>query len=199
MIAFTDAEKQTIARLSVAGGWDTGDAVDLKRKIKDHFLGKGVPCCCYCRLSMSAWHRITIDTEHVLPKQRFPRYTFDVRNLNISCKRCNMGIKGADVSFYLGLPNEADPFKSELYSFIHPNLDDASEHLQVVVLQLDNGLLINYFPKTPKGHATLEYFRLKEIATNSFSKPQGLEITLPSVTLPPEIFRALSELVKHPQ
>lgn len=199
MIAFTDAEKQTIARLSFAGGWDTDDADDLKRKIKDHFLNDGVPCCCYCRLSMSQWHRITIDTEHVLPKQKFPKYTFEVRNLNISCKRCNMGIKGADVSFYLGAPDEVDPFKSDLYSFIHPNLDNVGEHLQVVAIQVDNRLMIIYAAKTPKGKKTYEYFRLSEIETNTISKTQGLEANVPSDTLPPEIFRALSELLRQPQ
>lgn len=196
MIDFTQEEKQLIAQLSVPGGWDAEEAAALKKRIKNHFLANGVPCCCYCRLSMSPWHKITIDTEHVLPKQRFPQYTFDLRNLNISCKRCNMEIKGADITFYVGLANEANPFRSELYSFVHPNLDKLDDHLQILSVQIGAKLLISYFPQSPKGQFTFEYFELNEIQTDSFSRGQGVAVETPSETLPAEIIQQLRAVLK---
>jgi hypothetical protein len=196
MIDFTPDEAQLIAQLSVPGGWDAKEAAALKKKIKDHFLANPVPCCCYCRLSMSPWHKITIDTEHVLPKQQFSRYTFDVRNLNISCKRCNMEIKGTDITFYVGLADEANPFRSELYLFVHPNLDKLDDHLQIISVQIGAKLLISYFPQTPKGQFTFEYFELNEIQTNSFNSGQGVTLETPSDNFPQEISKALRAVLK---
>jgi hypothetical protein len=196
MIVFTQQERELIDRLSVAGGWDDDEAEGLRRKIKDHFMAVDVPCCCYCRLSMSPWHRITIDVEHVLPKQQFPRFTFDPRNLNISCKRCNMEIKGTDIAFYLGQANEAAPFRSQLYSFAHPNLDAPNDHLQILSLQVNAKLLIWYLRQTPKGEFTYEYFELNEIETNSFTAAQGVTVETPSENLPPQIAQQLRTVLR---
>jgi len=195
MITFTPEEELLIARLSVVGGWEDEEAAGLKRKIKDYFLASGVPCCCYCLLSMSAWHRMTIDIEHVLPKQRFPQYTFDLRNLNISCKRCNMDIKGVDIRFFLGSPDEPNPFRSELYSLVHPNLDQANKHLMLISVQLGNNQLIKYVIRAPKGQYAYEYFDLKEIEANSFSNAQGVDIESISESLPPEIVSELRQVL----
>jgi hypothetical protein len=196
MIAITQDEGQLIEALSVAGGWDHDDAAGLRRKIKDYFLAFGVPCCCYCRLSMSSWHRMTIDVEHVLPKQSYPEFTFDPRNLNISCKRCNMEIKGTDISFYLGLPNEPNFFRSDLYSFVHPNLDNTDEHLQILSVQVGINLLIFYYKPTPKGLFTYEYFELNELEINSFTAAQGVTVATPTDNLPTEFAQQLRTVLQ---
>jgi hypothetical protein len=196
MIFFTPEEKQLIARLSVVGGWDNIEANELKRKIKDHFLSVAVPRCCYCQLSMGPWYRMTIDVEHVLPKKKFPQYTFDLRNLNISCKRCNMGIKREDVGFYLRPVADTNPFRSELYAFAHPNLDITSHHLQIVSVQIDAKLLIYYLKKTEKGKFTYEYFELIKIETDSFNEAQGVTDETPNDKIPQAIAQTLRNVLK---
>jgi hypothetical protein len=197
MITFDDSEQQLIQRLSVRGGWDEDDAGPLKRKIKDYFLGLGISSCCYCGLSMSAWHRITIDIEHVLPKGRFPEYTFEVKNLNISCKRCNMTIKGEKISFYLGNAGESDPFRSVLYKFLHPNYDVRKDHLRIVNVQVDNDLLLKYYvvPGSAKGEETYDFFKLKELETNTFDRAQGESAQDGIEALPPNIAADLRALL----
>jgi hypothetical protein len=197
MIEFEQNELDLIRRLSVPGGWDVIEAAPLKRKIKDYFLGQGNAPCCYCGLSMSPWHRITIDIEHVLPKGRFPEYTFEIKNLNISCKRCNMTIKGEKVSFYLGISGKDDPFKSELYTFLHPNFDDRRDHLRTVNFQVDEDLLIKYcvLAGSAKGEATYEFFRLSELEINTFDRAQGNTAEARLDDLPPEIAEAVRALL----
>lgn len=197
MINFEQNELDLIRRLSVPGGWDADDAAPLKRKIKNYFLGRGTAPCCYCGLSMFQRHRITIDIEHVLPKGRFPEYTFEVKNLNVSCKRCNMTIKGEKVSFYLGTSGEDNPFKSELYTFLHPNFDVRQDHMRTVNIQVDDDLLIKYsvLSGSAKAEATYQFFRLWELEVNTFNRAQGDSGEARIDGLPPEIAKAVRLLL----
>lgn len=195
MIIFTAEEKKLIARLSVAGGWDTAEANPLKAKIKPYLLTKTFNCCCYCRRSMHQWYAMTIDIEHVLPKGngKFPQFTFEIKNLSVSCKRCNMGIKRSDTSFYLGAADEADPFKSEHYAIIHPNLDVVDNHLGFLSVQYNGKLMVKYqvVNASMKGNTTYEYFELRKLELNSFDEAQGLADVLPSESLPSELAQEL--------
>lgn len=199
MIAFTEEEKTLIAQLSVAGGWDQPQAAPLKKKIKPYLRKRTSDCCCYCRLSMHEWHGLTIDPEHVLPKaaEKFPQYSFELKNLSVSCKRCNMGIKNQDTSFYTGAMNEADPFKSEYYKFIHPNLDMVDDHLRVVSLQINANRMVKYqvVNASAKGKRTYEYFKLQKLELNSFDEAQGLTGVSPSESLPPELAEELKAVL----
>lgn len=200
MIRFTDEEKQLIESLSVVGGWDDAAATPLKHKIKPYLLEQTSECCCYCRRSMQEWHQITIDSEHVLPKsdEKFAKFTFELRNLSVSCKRCNMGIKRADTSFYVGAPVEEDPFKSEYYTFIHPNLDVVDDHLQLVSIQFNTIRMVKYsvVNSSPKGTKTKEYFKLERIEVNSFDGAQGLEDVSPSESLPRKILAEIEAILE---
>lgn len=197
MIEFDEQENQLIRRLSVRGGWDEEDANPIKQKIKKFFLDKGIASCCYCGLSMSAWHKITIDTEHVLPKGRFPQYTFEMKNLGISCKRCNMTIKGEKISFYFGGVSEIDPFRSELYAFIHPNYDERRAHLRLVTMQVDEDLYLKYIvtPGSSKGTETYRFFQLDELEKDTFSQAQGEARAAEIEDLPPEIASRLRDII----
>lgn len=199
MIEFNEQELQLIRRLSVRGGWDDDDADALKTKIRDYFLNRPVPCCCYCGVAMFGWHRITIDTEHVLPKGKFPQYTFEMRNLDLSCKRCNMQIKREDDSFYRGGANCADPFQSEFYDIVHPGLDRKIDHLKLIVVQADDKLMIKYFVvnASAKGDATYRYFRLQELEVNTFDEAQGLESTESIEDLPHEIVVEMNSITSN--
>lgn len=192
---FTEAEQDLITKLSVKGGWDQEEAEPLKRKIKDHYMAVGLPSCCYCRTSMRGWHRMSIDVEHVLPKVPFHEYTFELLNLNIACKRCNMTIKGQDVSFFLGDETCSEPFCSALYSFVHPNLDEIDEHLLVTSYTVGQKSMTKYFWFTPKGRKSYQYFELDELEVNSFDNAQGSEVVSPGESLDLEIHKQIDQAV----
>lgn len=197
-IEFTSDELALIERLCQGGGWDDDEAKGLRDKIRK-FLFDNIPVfCCYCSCPMDGWHKWTIDTEHVLPKgnANYKKYSFEIKNLNLSCKRCNMGIKRSDDSFYSG-GNVDDPFKSEFYSIVHPNLDHMENHLEVVSEQRNKQIMVRYtvVNGSAKGAETRRYFRLGELERDTFSRAQGLEVG--DVILPPDLenqFEALTGL-----
>lgn len=199
MTAFTEEEKQQATQLSIPGGWDQEAAKPLKDKIKPILLARTHHCCCYCRRSMHGWHGLDIDIEHVLPKGagNFPQYTFELRNLSVSCKRCNMSIKGSDKSFYSAGANELNPFKSEHYKFIHPNLDNIDDHLEFISEQWNAKIMIKYFvaDKSLKGRYAYKYFRLEKLEINSFDEAQDLAVVLPSESLPLDLAKELVEII----
>ena len=148
---------------------------------------------------MHGWHGLTIDIEHVLPKcnGKFPQYTFDQRNLSVSCKRCNMGIKRNDTSFYNGGLDEPDPFKSEHYKFIHPNLDNIDNHLEFHSETHNTKIMIKYrvVNASLKGKYAFAYFQLQKLELNSFDEAQGLTDVTPSESLPPDLAKELNAVL----
>jgi uncharacterized protein (TIGR02646 family) len=177
MIEFTDAEKDLMARLSVKGGWDDPAASVVKKKIRRHLNECGIAFCCYCRVSMHGWHALTIDPEHILPKSIYPQHTFHLLNLNISCKRCNMGVKKTDDSFFLEAQNCSAPFRSDIYTIIHPNLDRVEDHLDIEIRQRNRNYIRKYWVvnNSAKGLKTYEYFKLIELEVESVDEAQGLQ------------------------
>jgi hypothetical protein len=195
MIEFTEDEIERIQELSVKDGWDNPLASDIKVKITRYLRDQEIAFCCYCRVSMHGWHNWTIDPEHVLPKSHYPLYTFEILNLNIACKRCNMGIKRADDSFFTGGRGCLEPFKTELYTFVHPNLDTVNDHLHVKIEQSNDSYIRKYWVvnDSAKGAATYAYFRLKELEVESVSDAQGL--TTIALQIPPVLAeRVVTEL-----
>jgi hypothetical protein len=148
---------------------------------------------------MHGWHGLSIDIEHVLPKGngKYPELTFELRNLSVSCKRCNMGIKREDTSFYIGGQNDVAPFKSANYKFIHPNLDVANDHLEILTMQHNEKLMIKYevVGASTKGRSAYEYFKLRTLELNSFDEAQDLAEVSPSESFPPELARELDAVL----
>lgn len=215
---FSITEKALIKRYSIPKGWDTTkwdleglsetekaakklDAAEIekiKRKIRDKFIGVQFPCCCYCRRSMHQWDLFDIDTEHVLPKGVFPQWMFKMENLNISCKRCNMRKKKEDYSFFKGEVDDLNPFVSELYEFLHPNLDQPNLHLVPVVIQIGAKLLlIKYYfnADNMKAAETYSYFNLKEVEIDSVDRAQGIDLRKIADTMPSHFAAAIEALI----
>lgn len=201
MFNFSEEDKEIVARLSVPGGWDHEDSRSLRRRLKAYLLTTTTNCCCYCRGSMHGWHSWTIDVEHVLPKgkKRFPQFTFELMNLSVSCKRCNMQIKRADTKFFIGRHDDPQPFQSELYRFVHPNLDNIDDHLQIVSHQHGIQIMVAYrvLNDSPKGSYAFKYFKLDELVTNNFDSAQGLVEAHPSESMPVDYSDELLELTER--
>lgn len=165
------------ARLDEADTWSSNAISNLKRKIKDHIRQELREKCCYCRRSTRDEFAMVLDIEHILPKHEYDEFMFEVQNLSVACKRCNMQIKGADLSF---ISPEADmlitPFLSDNYLLIHPNLDNYYEHIEVLsVRQNDNELILySTINDSEKGIYTYNYFRLYNLEVRSFDKVQGI-------------------------
>lgn len=172
----------------------------IKRRVKLHYRTGNSEQCCYCRRDLQDEFNMVIDIEHVLPKGNalFTEYMFDIENLNISCKRCNMNIKNDRIDFIVDLSTIKPNYKvSEKYHFIHPNFDNYFDHIDYESTIRNNKKLIKYNSKSEKGKYTYSYFHLDRIEIDTLSKVQGVEIKTNELNpdLPEDIKANLEELL----
>ena len=177
---FTREDKENIENAIQAGGdiWNNDLLKEVKQKIKSYYRILQGEQCCYCRRSTRGEFRMVIDIEHVLPKKRFNIHMFNLKNLGVSCKRCNMRIKGEDISFFTGnLDNPDTHFNSSYYNFIHPNIDHYFAHIEYMVHIVNEKMMIKYnvLNNNAKGNFTYNYFKLSELEVDSFNQAQGIE------------------------
>ncbi|WP_448698136.1 HNH endonuclease [Mucilaginibacter sp. AW1-3] len=182
-----DNERSLIATAVAKGGdvWNDPTLDGIKQKIKDYYLGPDDGRCCYCRERFRAVHRMGVDLEHILPKSIFNDFMFEIFNLNISCKRCNMSIKRNRTDFLVDASTiRLRAQQSDQYQFIHPNLDIYRQHMSYVAFALDDQDMVKYTPLKPKGQYTYDFFRLYEKEVNSFNLAQGIKGDESEVLLP---------------
>lgn len=185
-IVFTAAEHAAIAAaLLTSKPWDwqpggaEGHALSsVKTKIRNLHMARHGNRCCYCRKNLHGGGHFIIDREHVLPKSRatFKLLAYEIWNLGIACKRCNMQYKKNKFDF---LVDQADPkkFRSGTnYRFIHPNYDLYKDHIRISMIQNDDFTIVKYTKQgTEKGDYTYEYFNLKELEIGSCDLAQGAQ------------------------
>jgi hypothetical protein len=175
--------------------WNNPKLLPVKTKIKNYYRTRLNEQCCYCRKNFEGEFNMVIDIEHILPKNKYEKLMFIPLNLSISCKRCNMKIKGHDISFITSVGDiDINPFESENYKFIHPNLDDYFLNLKYFVQISNNNKIVKYKPISPKGAYTYKYFRLKELEIESLNKAQGIISNSLNDDIPAEIANELNEL-----
>lgn len=173
----------------------------IKDKIKEHLLSHCTHCC-YCRRSLRGEFKMVIDIEHILPCSIFRELAFDLDNLSLACKRCNMAIKKDRLDFLTGrlfklgeylkqkehlerYINGCRSFKdiysfhrllqhSPNYKFIHPIIDKYSEHLTRISFEINDQSLVMYTPITPKGSYTKKFFELNEFEVKDFNNIQNI-------------------------
>ncbi len=186
-IVFTDVEKEVIkAALATAKPWDWKPGGDLgealksvKKKIHDLHMARHGDRCCYCRKNMKGGGYFVIDREHVLPKSlaAYKLLAYELWNLGISCKRCNMQYKKNKVDFVIN-PDDAAACQTAVnYRLIHPNYDLYKDHIRVSATQNDDITVVKYTKTgTDKGEYTYDYFNLRELEVGSFDEAQGLSM-----------------------
>lgn len=160
--------------------WESEHVTDIKARFKAHKRTEQEEQCCYCQRSIHGEFNMVLDIEHVLPKSIFTHCIFDLPNLAVSCRRCNMKIKGQRIDFLNAdlrlLPKieKSQLFKKEHYKFAHPNLVDVYKDLCVLSAQCGPKKIFSYKILTKVGKYTYEFFRLQELETESMNSAQGL-------------------------
>ncbi|MBL1411098.1 hypothetical protein [Sphingobacterium faecale] len=174
---FTEEDLQNIRTAQDTGGdiWNNELLVDLKARIKRFYRTNGSEVCCYCRRDFQDEFNMVIDIEHILPKSKYEEYMFEMGNLNISCKRCNMPIKGEKDDFVVDKALiRTDYSVPQHYYFIHPNFDTYSNNLDHFRLVVNEAKITKYIAKTNKGRYTYDYFKLSKLEVDSLNQAQGI-------------------------
>ena len=192
---FTAAEEKIIEKaMAVARPWECDAVSEVKKRIKAFHLGFGDDLCCYCYRDLQGDFSMVIDIEHILPKRHYKALTFDMRNLSVACKRCNMKMKRDNMDFVNRPLTNADVEESAKYKLIHPNIDYRDTHLQRAVLQLNSKKLVKYIPHTDKGTFAYEYFHLNEFEVDSYDAAQGAHQPPPAEA---KAVASIRELIKE--
>ncbi len=161
--------------------WDDEGFLYLKKLLK--FILKSQndphpPKCSYCRRYFGVDRdNISIDIEHILPKEKYKEYTFFIENLTLACKRCNMSIKGKRLDFLYLKRGDAKynnflDFDLNNYKFLHPNMENISDYIKYFNLETDDGCILFYqltslASSNPRAAFTYEFFRLNELQVDS--------------------------------
>lgn len=173
---FSEDELLLIQNAKDEGGdiWNNEELTVLKSKIKKYYRDLRESCC-YCRRDLQDEFNMVIDIEHVLPKSKYAEYMFELGNLNISCKRCNMRIKREKDDFVVDKTTINNNYSlSSHYRFIHPNFDLYKDNMNVLRFTYDDKKLTKYIPNTEKGRYTYDYFQLDKLEINSLNIAQGI-------------------------
>lgn len=182
----TTAEAHAIkAALLTSKPWDDADKVlghaailaNLKKRLRTLHLDRHCNTCCYCKTNLHGAGHFMIDREHVLPKQKFKALSYEVVNISISCKRCNMEYKGNHLDFIIdqALAGTSSDNGAN-YLLVHPNYDRWTDHLRRSSRQVNEKVLVKYTVRSAdKGRYTYDYFDLKQMEIDSFDKAQGLK------------------------
>lgn len=184
MLDFTDDEKEIMKDCLERGHntWTEECLSKIKNKIKDYYIENQRHVCCYCSRNIYGEFRMSIDIEHILPKSKYLPFMFHMSNLAVSCKRCNINIKGSRVDFIGEKADiEKSPFVSTNYLFIHPNLDVYEDHLLYICKQRNRQIKVFYsvVDNSAKGHFTLNFFKLERLVIDSFDEAQGIDVESP--------------------
>lgn len=151
--------------------WKCKDFFSLKLNIKAKLKKDFFNTCAFCQRAFSEDENIVIDIEHVLPKDKYVNYSFDDRNLVISCRRCNTGSqKGNRTDFINNLIKDEiyDPkidFSLDNYKFIHPKYENTTDFYELDYLASGRSVFIRYsiIDEHPKLKYTFDFFNLKNL------------------------------------
>ncbi len=164
-----------ITAMSQPRPWDYEAISAVKQRIKEFHITFGSKMCCYCYRMFEGEFSMVIDIEHILPKRHYKSLTFDIRNLSVACKRCNMKMKRDNLDF-INLPMDASELEAgDKYKIIHPNIDPRDQHLIRAAVQVNAIKMVKYVPVagSAKGTFAYGYFQLSEFEVNSFDLAQG--------------------------
>ncbi|AYZ61841.1 hypothetical protein EGY31_00315 [Burkholderia multivorans] len=190
-----DSIKSIAARIHAAAAvvsndpdfWDAESFSELKKELKEYLKIINNNCCAYCRRVISGEHNMVLDIEHILEKDNFPRLTFNIANLTISCRRCNFK-KNAIANMVTTLNPEGEYQSSYTYKFVHPNLDRYTDYIKLARVSINNDHFVKYLP-IPKANVpspekawfTYDEFDLREL--ERFDLMKKMRVRKPSTIL----------------
>lgn len=178
----TDAEKKSVEiALKERNPWnhkafsnELREAIsEIKNKLKEYHLPRVKERCCYCRRQLND-AKIEQDREHIIPKSRCKALTYNVFNISISCKRCNMDYKKESVEHISDMSGiDEDYMNPDRYLIPHPNIDKYTDHLSRKSFEEEDLIVCSYEIRSDKGRFLYEFLRLDKLCVDEFDVAQG--------------------------
>jgi uncharacterized protein (TIGR02646 family) len=109
-----------------SAGCDLSFIATFKAEVKSYYYFQQRRLCCYCSKELDR-SQATYDAEHVIDKDAYPEFMFELNNLAVSCRTCN-GSKGVrSVLASADRPSCVSDLASD-YLVVHPHLDEWGDH-----------------------------------------------------------------------
>ncbi|KUP92874.1 HNH endonuclease [Tritonibacter horizontis] len=145
----------------------------VKVKIKNFHFERVSRKCCYCRRSLED-ASIETDREHIVPKGKKKSLSYDIFNLSLACKRCNMTYKGEKVDHIVDVDTiESDLRNPDRYLIPHPNIHSYEDHLIRISVQYGAQQFTSYRRITPQGQFLYDFVRLDKLCVDELDIAQG--------------------------
>lgn len=129
---FKDSELQIIdVHFQTHTDWAKPIFSSIKNNLIDYLREQQDNTCCYCKYKLG-FDIKEVDIEHIVPKGRnkgeYERFTFESKNLALSCPACNTKKSTKPV---LNKIIATYPTDSEDFIIVHAHLDNYSEHIDI--------------------------------------------------------------------
>ncbi|WP_322359476.1 HNH endonuclease domain-containing protein [Pseudomonas sichuanensis] len=98
----------------------------FRSEVKRYYWERQSRRCCYCSKELDE-SKAAYDAEHIIPKNIFPQFMFDLANLSVACKTCN-GVKKNKSVLSSKLLKKEVPRLSSDYTIVHPHLDEWGDY-----------------------------------------------------------------------
>lgn len=202
-IAFSDAALEHIEKYDGVNYkyWnvDCPENSAIRKEIRGYYRSKQQFKCVYCNRLRQDFHGGQWDIDHVVPKQIYPHFLYEERNLVVTCKDCNQKKSNKNVLAENTDASQNYPNQKENYKIIHPHFDNYLDHIDVSYNH--SGMIIHKF-KTQKGVFTFETCglirfseMLNETSEVNEENQTSLDLTDPLVLeLSTNLDRLISEL-----
>jgi len=104
------------------------EAVDpIRAEIKNHYIAEQEYTCVYCKRQIATANKAMWDAEHVICRDKAPRFMFTPQNLAVSCRDCNIAKGQTEVRTTM---RKKFPKESKHYRIVHPHFDNYSDHIR---------------------------------------------------------------------
>lgn len=135
-------------------GWNKADKAtkDLKNSISEFTLAHQDCKCVYCENLITGGAQL----EHFVPKQLYPQFCYEPKNLLTSCPVCNMYTKNAGDTIVLPVKRR---YEQNQFTIVHPYFNDPNIHIKYIN---DDRVIIDRNSSTDLGKATIDFLGLNE-------------------------------------
>lgn len=126
----------------------------IKLNIVNHLRPQQSNTCCYCKYQLG-FDIKQVDIEHIIPKSEYEDFTFETRNLALSCPACNTkkSTKSVLTNVIVNYPTNGTNIK-----IIHAHYDDYSNHIDII----NNCVFV---ATSKKGSETITFCELFRLST----------------------------------
>lgn len=171
---------------ATSSDWNKEKYAPIKERIIAHLRTQQDHHCCYCKNPLG-YDLKQVDIEHIIPKSTHVRFTFEPKNLALSCPSCNTkkSIKNVLVSEIKKYPNNHAKFL-----IVHPHFSNYSDHIGLIGGVIYSGI-------DQRGNNTISMCELSRLGLARNNALKSIEQSMNPLELDVETIRTGNNVEVH--